>query len=510
MSLALRGAPAPVGLDPADRRAGAVRAAAGSAAPPRAGGGAPLRRPPGHRRRGHRRHARRLQHLRRAAAGAVPHARVHADARPQRAAASAERIYEILDTDAGDRRPARAPSTSSSRGARWSCATSRSATARPVRCSSTSTCTSRRARRSPSSGGPAAASRPSPGCSRASTTCPRARCSSTGTTCATSPCAACGPPSAWCSTSRSSSPRRCARTSPTGDPTRPTTRCARRLAPPGAEDFIDALPEGFDSEVGERGYTLSGGQRQRIAIARTLLADPAILILDDATSAIDVQVEEEIHGALPRADGGPHHARHRPPAVHDQPRPAGRAVEGGRIVADGTHAGLMATEPRYAEVLAHIEETDATRRARAEEDAERAARRAALADPDADASPGHRDSETSSDGLGRRRRPRRGLRRRRSRRAAAGSRSPACRPSCRRASTSCSSTSPTTSTSRSPTSRSCATPRRSRCATCSCPTAWRWSRRCSSSCSRPWRSRPARCSPRSPSTTASAPATARS
>ena len=73
-------------------------------------------------------------------------------------------------------------------------------------------------------------------------------------------------------------------------------RAAARAA--GAEEFIDALPEGFDSEVGERGYTLSGGQRQRIAIARTLLADPAILILDDATSAIDVQVEEEIHAAL--------------------------------------------------------------------------------------------------------------------------------------------------------------------------------------------------------------------
>ena len=73
-------------------------------------------------------------------------------------------------------------------------------------------------------------------------------------------------------------------------------RAAARAA--GAEEFIDALPEGFDSEVGERGYTLSGGQRQRVAIARTLLDDPAILILDDATSAIDVQVEEEIHAAL--------------------------------------------------------------------------------------------------------------------------------------------------------------------------------------------------------------------
>ncbi len=148
-------------------------------------------------------------------------------------------------------------------------------------------------------------------------------------------------------------------------------RAAARAA--GAEEFIDALPEGFDSEVGERGYTLSGGQRQRVAIARTLLDDPAILILDDATSAIDVQVEEEIHAALRVLMEGRTTLviAHRLSTINLAERVV--LLEGGRIVADGTHAGLMATEPRYAEVLAHIEEDDATRRARAEEDAERAA-----------------------------------------------------------------------------------------------------------------------------------------
>jgi ATP-binding cassette subfamily B protein len=170
------------------------------------------------------------------------------------------------------------------------------------------------------------------------------------------------------------------------DATDEQVRAAARAA--GAEAFIDDLPEGFQSEVGERGYTLSGGQRQRIAIARTLLADPAILILDDATSAIDVQVEEEIHAALKVLMEGRTTLviAHRISTINLAERVV--LLEGGRIVADGAHAELMATEPRYAEVLAHIEQTDAARRVQAEEAAEAARRRADLADRDAPAPTG--------------------------------------------------------------------------------------------------------------------------
>ncbi len=96
----------------------------------------------------------------------------------------------------------------------------------------------------------------------------------------------------------------------------------------GAHEFILNLDHGYDTVVGERGYTLSGGQRQRVAIARTILENPAILILDDATSAIDVKIEMQIHDALREVMSGSHHPDHRPPPVDDQPGRAGGPARG--------------------------------------------------------------------------------------------------------------------------------------------------------------------------------------
>jgi ATP-binding cassette subfamily B protein len=120
----------------------------------------------------------------------------------------------------------------------------------------------------------------------------------------------------------------------------------------GAAGFIGRLPEGYETVVGERGYTLSGGQRQRIAIARALLVNPPILILDDATSAIDVKVEQRIHGALRVLMEGRTTLiiAHRLSTISLADRVI--LLDGGQIVADGTHAELLATTPLYSEVLA--------------------------------------------------------------------------------------------------------------------------------------------------------------
>jgi ATP-binding cassette, subfamily B, bacterial len=127
----------------------------------------------------------------------------------------------------------------------------------------------------------------------------------------------------------------------------------------GAAGFIGRLPEGYDTVVGERGYTLSGGQRQRIAIARALLVNPPILILDDATSAIDVKVEQRIHSALRVLMEGRTTLiiAHRLSTISLADRVI--LLDGGEIVADGTHAELLGSTPLYAEILAQAASEEA-------------------------------------------------------------------------------------------------------------------------------------------------------
>ena len=122
-----------------------------------------------------------------------------------------------------------------------------------------------------------------------------------------------------------------------------------------AHDFIMALPEGYDTVIGERGVTLSGGQRQRLAIARAFLTDPRILVLDDSTSAIDSATEDEIQRAMQRI------MKNRTTLLitHriSQIRWADRilVLRGGELVAQGTHDDLLQTSTAYRRIFARYD-----------------------------------------------------------------------------------------------------------------------------------------------------------
>jgi ABC-type multidrug transport system fused ATPase/permease subunit len=118
-----------------------------------------------------------------------------------------------------------------------------------------------------------------------------------------------------------------------------------------ADGFIARLPDGYDTRVGERGLTLSGGQRQRIAIARAILADPRILILDDATSSVDTSTEGEIKRALGDVMTGrtTFVIAHRLSTISLADRIV--MLEGGRVVADGSHEELLLQSELYREIV---------------------------------------------------------------------------------------------------------------------------------------------------------------
>ena len=117
-----------------------------------------------------------------------------------------------------------------------------------------------------------------------------------------------------------------------------------------ASEFIEKLPQGYDSYLGESGIRLSGGQKQRIAIARAILKDPAILLLDEATSALDAESERKVQLALEQlmANRTSLVIAHRLATVMNVDRIA--VLEAGHLIAQGSHSELLVSCPLYAKL----------------------------------------------------------------------------------------------------------------------------------------------------------------
>ncbi|GGY19471.1 ABC transporter ATP-binding protein [Streptomyces tanashiensis] len=141
------------------------------------------------------------------------------------------------------------------------------------------------------------------------------------------------------------------------DATREQIETAARAAQ--ADRFIAELPDGYDTKVGEHGLTLSGGQRQRVALARAILTDPRLLLLDDATSAVDAKVEHEIHEALKSVMAGRTTLliAHRRSTLGLADRIA--VLDDGRLADIGTHAELERSSPLFRRLLTDPEELGA-------------------------------------------------------------------------------------------------------------------------------------------------------
>ena len=113
-------------------------------------------------------------------------------------------------------------------------------------------------------------------------------------------------------------------------------------------EFIERLPDGLNTRVGERGVKLSGGQRQRIAIARVFLKNPAVVVLDEATSSLDTESERLVEAGDGGAAARPLDADHRASPEHRPPRRSRDRARARRIVEEGSHAELIASGGLYS------------------------------------------------------------------------------------------------------------------------------------------------------------------
>ena len=192
------------------------------------------------------------------------------------------------------------------------------------------------------------ASPPSPSSCHGCTTPTPARSCSTGTTCASSPCCRCAARSAWCSRRPSCSPARWPTTSPTAGLEASREEIVEAARKANAHEFIQRLPDGYDTELNEQSANLSGGQRQRLAIARSFIRETPILILDEPTTGLDAESTQLVLDALHKLVEG----KTAIVISHDLNliRKADQilVMSAGQVVQHGTHAELIEEKGLYA------------------------------------------------------------------------------------------------------------------------------------------------------------------